>query len=75
MFNVAAGIGGRVAIAVAEYLTPGDAAQILGLSPAGVRLAADEGRLKVAATTAGGIRLFLRDDVERFKRERAKARR
>jgi DNA-binding transcriptional MerR regulator len=58
--------------AVAEYLTPGDAALILGLSAQGVRLAAERGRLKISARTAGGVRLFLRSEVERFKRERSK---
>jgi helix-turn-helix protein len=57
----------------AEYLTPGDAALVLGLSAQGVRLAAADGRLKIAARTAGGVRLFLRAEVERFRRERAKA--
>jgi excisionase family DNA binding protein len=52
--------------AVAEFMTPGDAAQVLGLSSAGVRLAADDGRLKIAAMTVGGVRLFLREEVERF---------
>ena len=61
---------------ILEYLTPGDAAPLLGLTPAGVRFAADQGRLKVAAMTAGGkLRLFLRADVERFAKARAKARR
>lgn len=59
--------------AVAELLTPADAGRILDLSPAGVRLAADDGRLPVAAMTPTGGRLFNRGDVERFRRERAKA--
>lgn len=61
--------------AVAEYLTPADAGRILGLTPAGVRLAADTGRLRVAATTPNGGRLFLREDVEQLKRDRRAARR
>jgi len=63
--------------AVVELLTPADAARILRLSPAGVRLAADDGRLRIAARTPIGGRLFDRVEVERFKqerRERAKAR-
>lgn len=59
---------------MSELLTPADAAKILGLTPAGVRLAANDGRLKVTATTPNGTRLFLREEVERFRRERAKAR-
>jgi DNA-binding transcriptional MerR regulator len=61
--------------AVAEFLTPAEAGRILNLTPDGVRLAADTGRLRVAATTQSGRRLFLRDDVERFRRDRAKAKR
>ena len=57
-----------------EYLTPSDAANILGMSAAGVRDASDDGRLRVAATTPKGMRLFLRSDVERFKRERDRRR-
>lgn len=60
---------------VAEFLTPADAARILGLTPAGVRLAAHDGRLRVAATTPSGVRLFLREDVEAFSRARSRARR
>lgn len=61
--------------AVDELLTPSDAARILRLSPAGVRLAADDGRLVVAARTPNGGRLFLRQEVERFKRARSSKRR
>jgi hypothetical protein len=61
--------------AVAEFLTPADAGRILGLTPAGVRLAADSGRLRVAASTPNGGRLFLREDVEQLKRARSAARR
>lgn len=68
-------MGSVVTEAVAEFLTPAEAARILNLSPDGVRLAADSGRLRVAAQTPTGRRLFLREDVERFKRERSKARR
>lgn len=45
------------------------------LSPAGVRLAAATKRLKVAAVTPRGQRLFSRVDVEAFLRERARRRR
>jgi hypothetical protein len=60
---------------VAELLTPADAGRILGLTPAGVRLAADDGRLRVKARTPDGGRLFERSEVERFKRERSSRRR
>ena len=66
---------GAVNTAVAEFLTVQDAAQIIGLSGDGVRKAVEDGRLRIAATTPGGMRLFTRDDVERFKRDRAKAKR
>jgi len=60
--------------AVAEFLTPQDVAVVLACSPSYVRNLADEGRLKVAARTAGAnsIRLFLRAEVERFAKARAK---
>lgn len=59
----------------AEYLTPGEAALVLGLSDQAVRNAADEGRLRTAARTAGTagrepVRLFTRKDVERFRKAR-----
>lgn len=60
-----------VPTATIEYLTPTDAANILGMSAAGVRDAADDGRLRAAAITPKGMRLFLRVDVEAFKRARA----
>jgi len=59
----------------AEYLTPGDAALVIGCSVQTVRNAADEGRLKIAGRTVGNLRLFVRADVERFAAARAKARR
>ena len=61
--------------AVAEFLTPADAGHILGLSSAGVILAANTGRLRVAARTPRGVRLFLREDVEELKRARRAVRR
>lgn len=61
--------------ATAEYLTVNDVAQIIGLSGDGIRQASDAGRLRIAATTPKGQRLFLREDVEKFRRDRAKARR
>lgn len=58
-----------------ELLTPSDAANILGMSAAGVRDACDDGRLRAAAITPKGMRLFLRSDVEVFKRARRARRR
>jgi len=54
-----------------SYLTSADAARMLNLTPAAVRMAAVQKRLRVTAVTAGGVRLFTRDDVEAFARERA----
>lgn len=56
-----------------EYLTAADAAKLLALTPAGIRLAALSGRLRVAARTVGGVRLFTREDVETFARRRGAA--
>jgi len=61
--------------AVTEYLTAGEAALVLQISSQHVRNMAQAGRLKVAARTVGGMVLFLFADVERLKRERAKAER
>jgi hypothetical protein len=59
-----------------EFLTVADVGRLVGLSSDGVRVAAESGRLRVAAHTAGGkIRLFTREDVEAFKRDRSKRRR
>jgi len=54
------------------YLTGGDAARVLGVTPATVRLMAQRGELTPAAETEGGIRLFRREDVEALARKRAK---
>lgn len=51
------------------YLTPNEAAGLLMVAPATLRVWADKGLLK-AQTTAGGHRRFLREDVERFRHER-----
>ena len=50
------------------YLTPNEAAAALMVAPATLRVWADKGLLK-ALTTAGGHRRFLRDELERFRRE------
>jgi excisionase family DNA binding protein len=52
-------------------LTAADAARILDVVPATVRMMALSGRLPVAAKTEGGIRLFSREDVETLARQRA----
>lgn len=51
------------------YLTPGQVAKLLMVSPAAVRLWAEKGEIK-ALTTPGGHRRFLPSEVERFSKER-----
>ena len=51
------------------YLGPAEVAELFMVSPATVRLWASKGDLRAAATP-GGHRRFLRQDVERFARER-----
>ncbi|MDP2431837.1 MAG: response regulator [Pseudomonadota bacterium] len=51
------------------YLTPNEAAALLMVAPATLRVWADKGLLK-AHTTAGGHRRFLREDVDSFQRAR-----
>ncbi len=53
-----------------EYLSVADAARILDVVPATVRQMERSGRLP-ARRTAGGIRLFCREDVERLAAARA----
>lgn len=60
---------------VTQLLTVGDAALIVGLSGDAIRDAVLSGRLRMAATTPNGIRLFTPDEVQRFKRDRARRRR
>ena len=58
-----------------DLMTAADVARVVeDLSPAGVRNAANTGRLKVATCTPGGTRLFCRDDVEEFRRARRQRR-
>jgi DcmR-like sensory protein/helix-turn-helix protein len=54
-----------------ELMTAIDAARILGLSADMVRLLARAGRLRAAAETVRGVRLFRRSDVEALAAERA----
>jgi len=51
------------------YLTPGEVADLLMVSPAAVRRWASDGELK-ALTTPGGHRRFLPEDVDNFARKR-----
>lgn len=53
-------------MAAKPYLTPHQAAALLMVSPATLRVWADKGLVK-ASTTAGGHRRFLREDLERFR--------
>ncbi len=50
------------------YLTPNEAAALLMVAPATLRVWSDKGLLH-PLTTPGGHRRFLRDDLERFQRE------
>ena len=52
-----------------EYLTPGQVAKLLMVSPAAVRLWAEKGELQ-ALTTPGGHRRFMVSEVERFSNQR-----
>ena len=56
-----------------ELFEPADVAAALGLSTSRVRCMADEGKLRIAALTPRGLRLFDPADVERLKVERARA--
>ncbi len=53
-----------------DLLTAGDAARILDLTPRYVQDLEGAGKLP-AIRTAGGIRIFMREDVERLATERA----
>ena len=56
------------------YLSAADAAHILGVTSATVRLMARRDALPLAARTEGGIHLFLRADVEALAKRREAAR-
>jgi excisionase family DNA binding protein len=56
-----------------DLLTPQDAAKLLGVSAQRVRQMEAQGRLS-SIRTAGGWRLFQREDVLRLAVERAQAR-
>jgi DNA-binding transcriptional MerR regulator len=53
---------------VLVYLEALDVGRELGFGPAAVRYHENLGRLKPAATTVRGTRLFLKEDVEIFRR-------
>ncbi len=55
-----------------ELMTTGDIAKFLGLTSQYIQIMARRGQLPITATTAGGIRLFLRSDIERLAEERRK---
>jgi excisionase family DNA binding protein len=55
-----------------DLLTPAEAAQVLGLTPAGIVAMATRGALP-AIRTASGRRLFRRRDIERIAVRRAEA--
>jgi hypothetical protein len=49
-----------------QYLTTGDVAKAAKVSNQAIDTAVKNGRLTVALRTAGGIRLFRQQDVEKF---------
>ncbi len=53
-----------------EFLTKADAARVLGITPAAVALLERKGTLP-ATRTAGGVRLFAREDVDHLAAIRA----
>lgn len=55
-------------------LGPADAARILRVTPATIRQMEARGVLALAARTEGGMRLFLRKDVEALARTRSQRR-
>jgi DNA-binding transcriptional MerR regulator len=53
-----------------ELMTTSEVAREVGLTPAAIRTAARQGRLRVAQTTESGVRLFDRKDAKRFAASR-----
>ena len=49
-----------------EFIETGDVARIIERSPARVVQLSDAGLLPIAARTERGVRLFRREDIERF---------
>ena len=58
-----------------EFLSPAIVARVLGISTAAVRAASMDGRLRVAARTVDGRRLYVLDDVKAWAATRARRRR
>ena len=58
-----------------RFLTTADAARILKVTPAAVRLMHRRGTLEAVAETEGGIRLYQRRDVETLAQRREAAQR
>jgi DNA-binding transcriptional MerR regulator len=56
-----------------ELLESADVARILGLTPTAIRVYGSQGRLRAAAVTPRGSRLYRRRDVERFAAQRKQA--
>jgi hypothetical protein len=65
----------KLAPAAEELLTKADAARVLNLTPAMVRIIADQGQLPLAARTLNGGRLFRLQDVVQFRIKREAAQR
>lgn len=63
-------------VPAASYLTCSEAGRLAEppLTPAAIRAAATRGQLRVAATTATGVRLFTQADVETYLHARAQRR-
>jgi excisionase family DNA binding protein len=61
----------RDEMSVDVFLSVADAAKLLGVTPATVRLMIRTGKLAITAKTEGGIQLFRREEVERLARVRA----
>lgn len=56
--------------AVVNLLETGDVAKLEGVGPATVRADVAAGRLRVAALTPRGVRLFRPEDAQAYHRER-----
>lgn len=64
----------RARSAAPRFLSTAEAARVLGVTPAGVRLMVQRADLVAAAMTEGGVHLFRRRDVEALARRRAERR-
>ena len=53
-----------------DLLMTSEAAQLLGLTPAGLRYHVARNRVKPAARTPRGLRLYTLTEILRFRRER-----